>query len=87
MADDLTYAFTRFDLNPEEEEGVDLSLADIQQSVEECQLSLLDEVIGKKITNFTGIKSFTAHVWGYPRNLKVTELKANLFQFHFESEQ
>nr|XP_027120633.1 uncharacterized protein LOC113737637 [Coffea arabica] len=87
MADDLTFAFKRFDLNPEEEEGVDMSFEDIQQSVEECQLSLMGKVIGEKVTNFTGIKNFTAHVWGYPKNLKVTELKANLFWFHFESEQ
>ena len=87
MADNVTYAFQRFDLNSEEQDGVDLSINNIQQSVEKCQLSLVGKVIGEKVANFTGIKNFTTHIQGYSRNLRVTELKANLLQFHLEAEQ
>lgn len=87
MEEDLTYAFQRFVLNPAEREGVDLGVEEVQQSLRECNLSLIGKVVGERIVNFTGIKNFTGHAWGYPRNLKVTELKANLFQFHFETEQ
>lgn len=87
MEEDLTHAFQRFDLNQVERDGVDLGAEEVQQSLRECSLSLLGKVIGDRIANFTGVKNFAAHAWGYPRNLKVTELKANLFQFHFDSKQ
>ena len=33
--------------------------------------SLIGRVIGEKVTNFTGVKSFVAMAWGYPRNMTV----------------
>ncbi|XP_027124362.1 uncharacterized protein LOC113769357 [Coffea eugenioides] len=43
--------------------------------------------MGDKIANFTGVKNFTNHVWGYPKNLRVTEIGPNVFQFQFEREE
>ena len=50
--------------------------------IEKCKL--IGRLIGEKVANFTGVKNFTNHAWGYPRNLVVTELGPNLFQFQFE---
>ena len=56
-------------------------------SREECRLSLVGRIIGEKVANYTGVKNFSNNVWGYPRNMKVTELGPNIFQFNFEEEQ
>ena len=55
--------------------------------IEECRLSLVGRIIGEKFANYIGVKNFTNHVWGYPRNLRVTELGPNVFQFNFEEKQ
>ena len=79
--------FQKFDLSSTETKGVDLNEEDIERSIEECRLSLIGKYNGKKTENFSGIKNFTNHVWGYPRNLRVIEFKANTFQFHFDNEK
>ena len=60
-------------------EGVDLCSDDIRGGVQDCSRSLVGRLIGDKVANFTGVKNFTNHVWGYPRNMVVTELGPNLF--------
>ncbi|XP_027090285.1 uncharacterized protein [Coffea arabica] len=68
-------------------EGVDLCSDDIRGGVQDCSRSLVGRLIGDKVANFTGVKNFTNHVWGYPRNMVVTELGPNLFQFQLEKEE
>lgn len=84
MEEDLTRAFRKFDLSKSELEGVDLSSDDISEGIQDCRQSLVGRLIGEKVAHFTGIKNFTNHAWGYPRNLTVTELGPNLFQFQLE---
>ena len=49
--------------------------------------SLVGKLMGEKVANFIGVKNFTNHVWGYPRNMVVTELGPNMFQFQLEKEE
>ena len=87
MADSLNRAFQKFDLGEKEVGAVDLSWGDVEEGREECRLSLVGRIMGEKIANFTGVKNFTNHVWGYPRNMRVIELGPNVFLFNFEEEK
>ncbi|XP_027151948.1 uncharacterized protein LOC113752002 [Coffea eugenioides] len=86
MEEVLVSALKRFDLSEKEVEGIDLDDEDVELSVQDCRGSLVGRIMGDKIANFTGVKNFTNHVWGYPRNLRVTEIGPNVFQFQFEKE-
>ena len=70
-----------------ETERVNLNWGDVAANLEECRLSLVGRIIEDKVTNYIRVKIFTNHVWGYPRNMKVTKLGPNVFQFNFEKEQ
>ena len=83
----LKRAFKKFDLSETELEGIDLSSEDIKKGVQDCSGSLVGKLIGEKVANFTGVKNFTNPAWGYPRNMIVTELGPNIFQFQLEREE
>ncbi|XP_027177951.1 uncharacterized protein LOC113777103 [Coffea eugenioides] len=87
MAENLTKAFQRFDLSNKEMEGIDLETDDVLAGIEECKLTLVGRIMGEKVANLTGVKNYTSHVWGYPRNLQVSELGPNVFQFNFAEEK
>ena len=84
MEEELTRAFSKFELSSTELEGMDLCSDDVSEGVKDCNRSLVGRLIREKVANFTGVKNFTNHAWGYPRNFVVTELGPNLFQFQFE---
>ena len=86
MEEVLVSALKRFDLSETEVEGIDLEDEDVELSIQDCRGSLVGRIMGDKIANFTGVKNFTNHVWGYPRNLRVTEIGSNAFQFQFDKE-
>ena len=86
MEKELARAFGKFELSTTELEVVDLCSNDVKEGMQECSRSLVGRVIGDKVAHFTGVKNFTYHAWGYPRNMVVTELGPNLFQFQFENE-
>lgn len=87
MGEALERAFKKFDLLEAEIGGIDLCREDIKEGVKHCSGSLVDRLIGEKVANFIGLKNFTNHAWGYPRNMVVTELGPNLFQFQLEREE
>ena len=87
MEEALERAFKKFDLFETELEGIDLSSEDIKKGVQDCSGSLVGKLMGEKVANFTGVKNFTNHVWGYPRNMVVAELGPNMFQFQLEKEE
>ena len=70
MAEEIIVASQRFDQSESKKEGEDLSVDVIEQGIDECRLSLIDKIIGKKVANFIGVKNFTSHVWIYPRHLR-----------------
>ena len=87
MADDLAEVMKKFDLSSRESEEVDLSEEDAGAAREECRMSLFGKVMGDRVTNFTGIKSFVNHMWGYPKDMVAVEIGVNLYQFSFTDQQ
>ncbi|XP_027157572.1 uncharacterized protein LOC113759204 [Coffea eugenioides] len=81
--DTLEEVMRRFSLSNSEKEGVWLDEEEITKGVEECSLSLIGKVWGEKKANSTGVRSFADNMWLHPKNLKVTEIRTNLFQFSF----
>ena len=73
----------RFTLSNSERQGVWLEEEEFTKGVEECSLSLMGKVWGEKKANTNGVKSFAENMWLHPKNLKVTEIQTNLFQFSF----
>nr|XP_027067658.1 uncharacterized protein LOC113693301 [Coffea arabica] len=87
MAEELSEILQKFALNNQECSITDLDAGDASISRQECQTSLLGKIRGDKIANFTGVKNFVANAWGYPKDLKVTELGPNFFQFGIKGEE
>ena len=87
MKESLARTFQKFELSKKAIEGVDLSGEDIEEGIQGCNGSLAGKLIGEKIANFTTIKNFTNHAWGYPRKMMIIELGPNLFQFHLEKKK
>nr|XP_027108780.1 uncharacterized protein LOC113728590 [Coffea arabica] len=75
----------KFTLSANEKEGVCLGLEDLEKGVKECRLSLIGRVWGDRTANITGMRSFATNVWPQLKNVKITEIKVNMFQFIFES--
>lgn len=87
MADDLADILQRFELSREETTGIELQGTDVKQSVEECTLSLVGKILGEKIANFTGLKNYVNHAWGFPRHLRISEVGPNLYHFIFSLDE
>ena len=83
MAEELEEVMRKFDLSEKEEAGIQIAGDDIFQGVAECKMSIIGKVIGEKVANITGIKSFTSNIWIFAKNVKVVEIGVNLFQFIF----
>ena len=73
----------KFTLSSTKKEGVWLEKEEFTKGVDECSLSLLGNIQGEKIANINGIRSFAEHMWFHLKNLKVTEIRTNMFQFTF----
>ncbi|KAL3535912.1 hypothetical protein ACH5RR_004373 [Cinchona calisaya] len=81
--DEITNVLEKFDLSAKEL-GRDMSGGGgCFTKQKHLSKSLLGRIVGDKMENFVGVKKFVNHVWGYPRELVVVELRANLFQFIF----
>ena len=81
MEDDLAEIVQRFALSLSEMQGAVLDAKDADCGILECQNSLIGRIKGEKVANFTGVKKFVTAAWGYPKELRITELGPNLFQF------
>lgn len=87
MENDIVNRLQSFNLLEEGAKGFQLEPSDIQISHEECKRSLVGKVFGDKKANFTGLKNTLNGIWNTSKPFKISELKNNLFQFIFESEQ
>ncbi|KAL3497847.1 hypothetical protein ACH5RR_040579 [Cinchona calisaya] len=83
--DKITNVLENFDLSAKKLGGICLEEDDVSRSKNTCKKSLFGRIVGDKMANFVGVKNFVNHVWGFPRELAVVELRANLFQFIFGS--
>lgn len=82
MEGELADLLQKFSLEGNELLGAVLEVEDLQHGVRACEDSIIGRIIGEKVSNFTGVKSFVASAWGYPRNMTVIELGPNVFQFN-----
>nr|XP_027083817.1 uncharacterized protein LOC113706127 [Coffea arabica] len=81
MADELEEVLKKFALSNLEQNGAWLEMDDIDIGITECKNSIIGKIRGEKVANFTGVKNFVTAAWGYPKDLTMTELGPNLFQF------
>nr|XP_027090415.1 uncharacterized protein LOC113711449 [Coffea arabica] len=81
MADELEEVLKKFALSKIEQDGAWLELDDFDPGVSACMTSIIGKIRGEKVANFTGVKNFVNAAWGYPKDLTITELGPNLFQF------
>ena len=69
----------KFTLSESEREGVCLGKEELEKGIKECRLSLIGSVWGERAANITGMRSFASHAWPQLRNVKITEIKVNMF--------
>ena len=79
MAEELEDVLRKFDLSEKEVACIQIEGEDTFQGVEICRMSIIGKVIGKKVANIIGIKSFTSNMWMFAKNVKVVEIGVNLF--------
>ena len=65
MAEELADATRKYALSDKELEGTDLGGEGIAIGIQECQLSLVGRIVGEKVANFVGVRSFVTTAWGY----------------------
>ncbi|XP_027071977.1 uncharacterized protein LOC113774233 [Coffea eugenioides] len=81
MADELEEVLKKFALSSLEQNGKWLELDDVDLGVSECFNSIIGKIRGETMANLTGVKNLVTAAWGYPKELSMTELGPNLFQF------
>ncbi|XP_027155881.1 uncharacterized protein LOC113756396 [Coffea eugenioides] len=87
MEDDLAEIIQRFALSMSEMKGAEIDAEDLGNGVQECQKSIIGRIKREKVANFTVVKKFVTAAWGYPKDLRTTELGPNLFQFLIPREE
>lgn len=66
---------------------MDLDLANIQGSEVMCEKSLVGRIFGEFSINYTGLKHTMTKLWYEKGELKVIELKHQMYQFVFTKEE
>lgn len=84
MDADIVNRFQKFALSTGEDEGISLAKEDYKLSQVECSRGLLGKVHGVRQASFQGIK---AKIWRINGELKVRELRFNLFHFILPSKE
>ena len=83
--EDLEKVMKKFSLTEVEQNGIHLEDLDVVSGRNEDALSLIRKLYGEKVANIRGIRSFACNMWKHPKNLKIEELRQNLFQFSLQS--
>lgn len=87
MEDDMVNKFSKFKLIPQEADGVEIVVTDVEQRQDECERSLLGRVWGNKTANFIGLRNTLTPLWCHKGEMQIVELSANFFQFIFSSRE
>ena len=83
--DHIEEVLRKFTLSEEERTSICLEEGELERGIKECELSLIGKVWGEKQANIMGIRSFAHSMWPQLRNVRITEIRANMFQFVFGS--
>ncbi|CAA0843198.1 Unknown protein [Striga hermonthica] len=83
MAEDLSAKFEACQLSEQESTIIPIESADIAQSAEDCNTSLLGKIVGQKRASLIGIKRAVNQMWKTNAPVMVREISPNFFQFLF----
>ncbi|KAL3502869.1 hypothetical protein ACH5RR_037318 [Cinchona calisaya] len=87
MAEELCEVMGNFTfVEKEYEQTGRIDLEDLCNNTIEYKKHLIGRVIGKKMVNYTGMKSFSSRAWYFPKEMQVVELGVNMFHFLFSIE-
>lgn len=86
MAEDVIESMVTLKLTSEEEEEIQVSDEDKTEEIDSCALSLIGRFLTCKPYNRTAAKNMLRRAWGLDKELQISEVGSNLFQFKFQSE-
>ncbi|XP_030970538.1 uncharacterized protein LOC115990910 [Quercus lobata] len=86
MAEDVINSTVNLKLTAEEEEEIQVSEEGRTEEMDSCVLSLIGKFLTCKPYNRKAAKTTLQKAWGLDKELQISEVGSNLFQFKFQSE-
>nr|XP_023910504.1 uncharacterized protein LOC112022158 [Quercus suber] len=86
MVEDVVERMTSLKLTSKEEEDIQVSDEGRLDELEGCALSLIGKFLTCKPFNRKAAKNTLRQAWGLDKDLQISEVGINLFQFKFQSE-
>lgn len=86
MAEDVINSIQHLKLTAEEEEEIQVSDESRLEEMDRCALSLIGKFLTRKSYNRKAAKNTLRKAWGLEKELQISEVGSNLFQFKFQSE-
>lgn len=86
MAEDVINSMVNMKLTSEEEEDIQISDEGRTEEIDSCALSLIGKFLTCKPYNRKVAKNTLRKAWGLDKELQISEVGSNLFQFKFQSD-
>ena len=86
MAEDVINSMVNLKLTSEEEEEIQVSKEGRSEEIDSCVLSLIGKFLTCKPYNRKAAKNTLRKAWGLDKELQISEVGSNLFQFKFQYE-
>ena len=86
MAEDVINSTVNLKLTSEEEEEIQVSEERRSEEIDSCVLSLIGKFLTCKPYNWKAAKNTLRKAWGLDKELQISEVGSNLFQFKFQSD-
>lgn len=83
MAEDVIESMVSLKLTSEEEEDIQVPDEGRMDEIEGCALSLIGRILTCKPFNRKATKNMLQHAWGLDKELQISKVGINLFQFKF----
>ena len=86
MAEDVINIMVNMKLTSEDEKEIQVSEEGRTDEIDSCMLSLIGKFLACKPFNRSAAKNTLRKAWGLDKELQISEVGSNLFQFKFQSE-
>lgn len=86
MAEDVINGMVKMKLMSNEEEDIQVSEEGRKNEINSCVLSLIGKFLTCKAFNRKAANNTLRKAWGLDKELQISEVGLNLFQFKFQSE-
>lgn len=86
MAEDVINGMVKMKLMSNEEEDIQVSEEGRKNEINSCVLSLIGKFLTCKPFNRKAANNTLRKAWGLDKELQISEVGLNLFQFKFQSE-